>query len=143
MVMLKRKLKWNQGHFQKRDSNYGLEEIVKMFARTRFGNKYFRKAGQLFNNWSPRQQRCRTQIVRCASITASKLDSGELVDDIDNVDDIDDVDDDNNVEDEDDQDSDDDDDDTGDDAHTCASRWLVTHVSTVIDTIADLFQKKS
>ena len=142
MVMLKRKLKWNQGHFQKRDSNYGLEEIVKMFARTRFGNKYFRKAGQLFNNWSPRQQRCRTQFVRCASITASKLDSGELVDDIDNVDDIDDVDDDNNVEDEDDQDSDDDDDDTGDDPHTCASRWLVTHVSTVIDTIADLFQKK-
>ena len=64
-----------------------------------------------------------------------------MVDDIDNVDDIDDVDDDNNVEDKDDQDSDDDDDDTGDDAHTCASRWLVTHVSTVIDTIADLFQK--
>ena len=117
-----------------------------MFARTRFGNKYFRKAGQLFNNWGPRQQRCRTEIVRCASITASKLDSGELVDDFDNVDDIDDVDDDNNVEVEDDQDSDDDDDDdddTSDDAHTCASRWLVTHVSTVIDTIADLFQKKS
>ena len=66
-----------------------------------------------------------------------------MVDDIDNVDDIDDVDDENNVEDKDDQNSDDDDDDTGDDAHTCASRWLVTHVSTVIDTIADLFQKKS
>ena len=43
-------IEMKQGHFQKRDSNYGLEEIVKMFARTRFGNKYFRKAGQLFNN---------------------------------------------------------------------------------------------
>ena len=55
------------------------------------------------------------------------------VDDIDDMDNIDDVDDENNVEDDDDHDS--------DDGHTCASRWLVTHVSTVIDTIADLFQK--